>query len=75
MTLNNDGGDRETGQGRVRLLEFVSDVVHRAGIKHQAVDALFRLRTGGSDNRPLGDQIPSFTVNTGKDVSHSTAED
>lgn len=33
----------------LRLLDFDFEVVHRAGIKHQAADALSRMRTKGAD--------------------------
>ena len=47
---------------RLRLSEFDFDVEHRAGVKHQAADALSRMETTGLDTRPLGDEIPCFTT-------------
>ena len=49
---------------RLRLSEFDFDVEHRAGIKHQAADALSRMTTTGLDTTPLGDDIPCFTADT-----------
>ena len=47
---------------RLRLADFEYDVVHRAGIKHQAADALSRMPTDGSDQTPLDDAIPTLAV-------------
>lgn len=42
----------------LRFSEFVLNVVHRAGIKHQAVDALSRVPTCGEDNTPIHEDLP-----------------
>ena len=47
---------------RLRLLEYDFDVVHRAGIKHQAPDALSRLDTDAFDAQPLQDDLPVFSI-------------
>lgn len=41
-------------------MEF--DVVHRADIKHQAADALYRLKTTGGDTSPLDDDLPVMNI-------------
>ena len=46
---------------RLRLTEFEFDIVHRAGIKHQAADALSRLETTSTDETELRDEIPTLT--------------
>lgn len=46
----------------LRLSEFEYDAVHRAGIKNQAADALYRLPTTGHDITPLDDDIPVALV-------------
>lgn len=44
----------------LRISEFDFDVIHRAGIKHQAADTRSRLRTNWEDNTPLeGDLLRS----------------
>lgn len=43
---------------RLRLLEFGCYVLHRADMKHQVVDALPRLKTGGGDTKTMEDEIP-----------------
>lgn len=44
---------------RHRLSEFDFDGIHRAGVKNQAADALFRLATTETDTSPLeGDRSP-----------------
>ena len=45
---------------RLRLLPFHYDVVHKAGLKHQAPDALSRLPTAGMDNSPIDDDLPDW---------------
>eukprot|EP00178_Gracilaria_changii_P000278 TRINITY_DN10329_c0_g1_i1.p2 TRINITY_DN10329_c0_g1~~TRINITY_DN10329_c0_g1_i1.p2 ORF type:complete len:220 (-),score=11.84 TRINITY_DN10329_c0_g1_i1:813-1472(-) len=47
---------------RLRLSEFEFDVVYRAGVKHQAPDALSRMDIDGLDNSPLNDDIPCFAM-------------
>lgn len=42
---------------RLRLVEFELDAVHRAGVKHQAADAVSRLPTTGIDDTPLHDDV------------------
>lgn len=38
--------------------EFELDVIHRAGISHQAADALSRPKSTGMDQAPIKDEIP-----------------
>ena len=45
---------------RLRLSPFDYDVVHKAGLKHQAPDALSRLTTTGMDDSPIDDEIPDW---------------
>ena len=47
---------------RLRLSEYDFVVEHRAGIKHQAADALSRLETTGLDTSTLRDEIPCYVV-------------
>ena len=47
---------------RLRLADFEYDIVHRAGVKHQAADALSRLPTNGTDQHPLDDGIPTLAI-------------
>lgn len=46
----------------MRLSEFDLDVIHRAGVKHQAVDRLFRLPTTGEDHIVLKDSLPILSI-------------
>lgn len=46
----------------LRLSEFHFDVIHRAGIKNPATDALLRLATQDSDKMSLEDDIPELSV-------------
>lgn len=43
---------------RLRLSGFDIDVVHCAGNKHQAADALFRLTATGEDQAPIENDLP-----------------
>lgn len=45
---------------RRRLSEFKFNVVHFAGIKHQATHAMSRLPTDKTNKTKLDDQIPAF---------------
>lgn len=49
---------------RLCLPEFEFNVLHRAGVKHQAVDALSRMPTGGADTTPIEDEIPITVIDT-----------
>lgn len=42
-------------RGRLRLPKFAVEVVHRAGIRHQAADALSRVPATANDKTPLED--------------------
>lgn len=46
-----------TKNSKIRL-----DVIHRAGIKHQATDALSPPKTTGEDETPIKDEIPVLSV-------------
>lgn len=43
---------------RIRLSESDFDNVHRAGTKHQATDALYRLTVTKNDQVPVKDDLP-----------------
>ena len=45
---------------RLRLSEFDFEIQYRPGRVHQVPDALSRLITPGSDQRPVDDEIPTF---------------
>lgn len=53
---------RQTCLKRLRLSETEFDVVHHAGIKHQAFDALSRLSTTGEYNTPIASGLPVMLV-------------
>lgn len=40
------------------LIEYAFNIIHRAGVKHQASDALSKLRTSRVGNTELEDKIP-----------------
>lgn len=44
----------------IRLSEFDFEVVHRDGVKHQAVEAQSRIPTDGTDNKPLEEEFPAL---------------
>lgn len=46
----------------LRLVEFKFDIVNRAGINHQAADALPILVTTGTDNMKMGDEAPVLNI-------------
>lgn len=39
-------------------MKFRFDVLHRAGVKHQAAEALSRIITTGTDDKYINDEIP-----------------
>lgn len=45
-------------------MEFGFDVVHRAEVKHLAVDALSRMRTDVEDKEPLEAEVPFLLMNS-----------
>lgn len=47
---------------RLRLTEFEIDIVHRAGVKRKAADALSRLNTKGVDCPPMVDEVPVLAI-------------
>lgn len=49
---------------RERYLEFEFDIVHSAGIKHEAADAISSLPTDGADNIKLNDDILVLAITT-----------
>lgn len=61
LSLSADASGKLT-TWRLRLREFDSEVVHRAGIKYQALDALSRLETEESDNTKLNENLPALTI-------------
>lgn len=48
----------------VLLSEFVFVVVHRKGIKQQAIDALSLLQMNGTDTEPIEDYLPVALIDT-----------
>lgn len=46
----------------LRLSEFEFFIVHRAGIKHEAADALSRRQSSCDGETPLDDEIPILTI-------------
>ncbi len=51
-------------RGRLRLLEFDSEVQSRPGIVHQTADAISGMPSDGEDTDPLDDEIPTLVVET-----------
>lgn len=47
---------------RSRLSELDSDLVHRAGVKHQAMAALWNLKTSGRDTKTLDNEIHTMAI-------------
>lgn len=47
---------------KLRLSEFAFDVVHSAGIRHQAAEASSRLKTSGIDTTPIEDGIAVLCI-------------
>ena len=47
---------------KLRIQEYDYDITHRPGAQHKAADALSRIRTDGTDQRPLDDGIPTINV-------------
>ena len=45
---------------RLRLSEFDFEIHYRSGRVHQVPDALSRLISPSTDNKPVGDEIPTF---------------
>lgn len=58
--------DSSSRLARMQLLlsEFSFDVIHRAGIKHRAADALSRLVTKQSDTTPFEDDFQLYAIKT-----------
>lgn len=54
---------------RLRLSRFEFDVVLRAGIKHQAADALSRLHTLNEDTVPLDNDSPFLAIDVQNEIS------
>lgn len=48
----------------LRLSEFDFGILHSAGVKQQAADALSRLETIGIENALLDDDLPVFLIST-----------
>lgn len=49
---------------RLRLSVFDYDIVHRAGINHQAADSLSRFDTTGEDTQEVDDDVPLMVLET-----------
>lgn len=45
-------------------MEYYFDIAHRTGVKHQAADVLSRLRTRGTDQFDINDEISVMVVTT-----------
>lgn len=65
--LNLTDSTKKLERWRLRLSEFDSDVVHCAGVKRQASDALFYLRATGKDDIALKDDLPLLVIDTEDD--------
>lgn len=61
--LNLTGATGRLARWQLCLSEFDSDVIHRAGVIHQAADALPRLPTGGTDKTTLENERPIAYIN------------
>ena len=70
--LNMADATGKLARWRLRLAEYEFDVVHRAGVKHQAADALSRLPTDGEDKAPLDDEIPVLVIQHDDEQTVST---
>lgn len=60
---------------RLRLLQYDFDITHRAGIKHQAPDALSRLPTTASDESPVLNDLPLLCVDASLVVEDPAIDD
>lgn len=58
-----DATDR-LARWQIRLFELEFYVVHRAGVEHRGVYALFYLRTTGEDQAPIFDDVPVAVLKT-----------
>lgn len=57
---------------RLRFSEFHFDIIHRAGIKYQASDALSKIQSGGEDYTDINDDIPDADIDPIDDVSEAS---
>lgn len=60
--LNLPDSTGRLAQWRVRLWEYDFDVLHRAGIRHQANDAKSRLQTTGEHKTHLDEDLPLLAI-------------
>lgn len=56
---------------RLSLYELVHDIVHRAGVKHQAADAISRMERTGTNDTELNDQMLILTMEGKKEDEYS----
>lgn len=47
---------------RPRLMKFDLKVIHGAVVKYQAADALSQLRTSGTDDTDIHDEVPVLVI-------------
>lgn len=57
------------------MLGFKFDAGHRAGVKHQAADALSRLRTEGTDKITLKDDLSAMVIHIMDAKTHDCPSD
>lgn len=63
MAIENVGRIQETGNMAPTIVGTGSHIVHRAGFKFQAANALSILPTYGPDNSKLNKEIPMLSIN------------
>lgn len=56
------GANGKLARWSLRLASLDHDVVHRAGVKHQADEALSRLETTKPDEQPIDDDLPLLLI-------------
>lgn len=72
--LNMADATGKLARWRLRLLEYDYEIQHRPGVKHQAADALSRVRTDGGDETELDDEVPTFECKEDEDTDGTICE-
>lgn len=65
--LNKTDSTGRLARWRLQLSKFAFDVNHRAGVRHQAADALFCLQATGEVDTPLEDDLPLLGIDAKSD--------
>lgn len=60
--LNLTAASQQLVRWRFCFLEFHIDAVHRAGVRHQAADALSRVPSDGTNKTQLEDDLPVMVI-------------